>query len=187
MNLLGVDGLSSLFFLSLARISSRESTFLLRLIWCIQFILTFKGLDFLLLLLFSNLFQLLLRFPQFFLFNFVIRLKLVLQVVNVTILIDIRFLKLCEFFLQSLIFLHECWLNCKQVSISLFVPFEFCSLLFKFFFQYSLLLFHIAYIFGHFSGALLLLLHDCFNAGFDESLIISLIHPLHPLKKINSL
>jgi len=59
-------------------------------------------------------------------------IKLVLQVVKVTVFLHVDLIKALELALQSLVFVHESWLDVDQTLITLLRPVQFGTFLLYF-------------------------------------------------------
>lgn len=138
-------------------------------------------------MLFSDFLELLLSLLELLLLDPVEGLQFTLQIVEVSVLIDVRLLQSSKFLLQPLVLFHESWLDGDQIAIPLLTPLELSSFLLQFLLQLLLLVLHIGHILGHLSGVLFLLLHDGLNAGLYIGLIVAVTHSIHALQKLQSL
>jgi hypothetical protein len=89
--------------------------------------------------------------------------------------------------LKSLVFLHESWFHCDEVTISFLVSFQFGAFLLQLFLQNLLLILHVGNILRHFSSAFLLLTHYSSDAVFNVSLVASIAYSTHSIQKFNGL
>ena len=147
----------------------------------IQLILSLEVVDLLLLKLDPNPVHLFLCPTQLLLLNRVELVQLILEVVQVPVLVYVNLLQPWQLLLQALVLLHEGWLHCYQVLVTLLGTLELRALLLQLLLQVTLLGLHVWDVFHHLRSALLLLFHYSLYGVLDVGLIVRLVSVIHTL------
>lgn len=110
------------------------------------------------------------------------------EIVEISVLFHIYLIHSLELSFKSLIFVHESRFDVHEALEALLSSFQITTFLFYFFFEASLLFFHIGDVLREFCHALVLLLDDFLDASFDVGLVVcSIGTATHPIEETKGL